>query len=271
MPKYWYDYFSINKPTDDDAEAVAHYEFERRLVANKKPYFMIYIYPLVKRDYMKFIRSAGRKAVYEFGKSLDTLLASDDDELTGREREFIDYYNRLMPVGTHACTMNRICWKVEEAFKNVSGYLSPESFDPSILKSGTPYTRRSYDAIKELVEEHARRLQAIGTQHGTKSSNSDIQADYMQSVIQFFKREAEGVCNNSRALCDIIVDVCYRRSGTKQFVWDIVPEQVIENMLEKSNHMIHYPVLDPDGEIEYGGDTYSMVGLEVDIDAIYIE
>lgn len=62
-----------------------------------------------------------------------------------------------------------------------------------------------------------------------------------------------------KMLCDIIIDLCYSSSKSKQFAWDICGEVIIENLLEKNNHMMNYPVLvKSNGEFEFGGEQFIM-------------
>lgn len=57
MPKYWYDWHSV-KASDKDSENKAKFkERNRELIADKKPYFMIYIYHKVSKEYKKYRNS----------------------------------------------------------------------------------------------------------------------------------------------------------------------------------------------------------------------
>ena len=58
------------------------------------------------------------------------------------EKEFIEYYKKLMPVGDNPCTINRIAWLFEDTFKTyLSNYIKTKEFDYSILKSGVEYSK----------------------------------------------------------------------------------------------------------------------------------
>ena len=74
-----------------------------------------------------------------------------------------------------------------------------------------------------------------------------------------FISACEAICPNEKELCDIVIDLCYSSEKSKQFAWDICGKTIINNLLEKNNYMIHYPVLaDGEGEFEFGGEQFVM-------------
>ena len=65
-----------------------------------------------------------------------------------------------MPVGTGDCVMNKICRRFEDAFDGYAKMVhSKSNFDPSIMKSGEPYSQSQLYAIKKLCADYNRRLQ----------------------------------------------------------------------------------------------------------------
>lgn len=74
-----------------------------------------------------------------------------------------------------------------------------------------------------------------------------------------FKSMCEEICPDEKALCDIIIDLCYSSSKSKQFAWDICGDIIIKNLLEKNNHIINYPVLvKAEGDFAFGGEQFIM-------------
>ena len=89
MPKAWYDR-SANKLSDEPTEdEIRKREFNLRILADKKPYFMRYIYPELMRDYNTYMRNADVKCLREFRISLADLQALDADKLTDDQRDFL--------------------------------------------------------------------------------------------------------------------------------------------------------------------------------------
>lgn len=265
MPKYWYDHRAMGKPDPDDEAAVMAYEFNRRIVANKKPYFMRYIYPALMKEYQTFLLNTDKKSLLEFGITLNELMAMPDDKLSERQREFKRYYNIMMPVGMSDCTMNRICRRVEEKIGEMKKVFPYHEFDYSILRSDKEYTPDQYYAINRLVKLHHAKFQELAIRHATRLLSKDAYFDYRSSMIHRFVRESEALCSNHEQLANIILDICYNREGTKQFAWDVVPSAIVRNLLVRNDGKLMYPRLDPDGDIEYSGETYSMQEIEVDV------
>ena len=71
------------------------------------------------------------------------------------EKDFTEYYKKLMPVGDNPCTINRIAWLFENTFKSyISEFSKTREFDYSILKSGVEYSKNDYQKIAKLKAEY---------------------------------------------------------------------------------------------------------------------
>ena len=129
MPREWHDKYAAGKIDDDKKR-----ELYRRIVADKKPYFMRYIYPDLMKEYNAYIRKTDRCALREFQLTMRELQQLPYSELTERQKEFLYYYDLRMPVGIGDCVMNKICRRLEEAFDGYIGKLQikPADFDYSI-------------------------------------------------------------------------------------------------------------------------------------------
>lgn len=264
MPKEWYDRAS-NRITDD----LSTEEMHRRLLnlsilADKKPYFMRYIYPSLMAQYNTYIKNTNKKCLREFRQSIDELLEKGSDSLTPAESEFITYYIQRMPVGTHPCVMNKICLRFEDEFDNYFiKNISEDGFDYTIMKSGYEYTMTQYKAVSRLYEQYTKRLQEYMQFSKRERIDEDESASKRCLMIRDFKIECERVCSNSSQLCDIILDLCYEHSGSKQFCWDICGEEIIENLLRNNNNIIHFPVQSENGDISFCGKKFTLKCKEV--------
>lgn len=259
MPKDWYDR-AANRITDDlSEEEVQRRLFNLRVLADKKPYFMRYIYPNLMSQYNTYIKNTDKKCMREFRQTIEELMMKSPDELTQAEAEFIDYYIQRMPVGMHPCVMNKICRRFEEEFDNYFlKNISEEEFDYAIMKSGQEYTTTQYNAIAKLYEQYTKRLQEYMQFSKRERIDEDESATKRSLMIRDFKVECERACSNAAQLCDIILDLCYRRSGSKQFCWDICSEEIIDNLLKNNDNTIYFPVQDEDGDIEFCGKRFTL-------------
>ena len=189
---------------------------------------------------------------------MDELLAKDEKDLSDTEREFIHYYYAKMPVGINDCVMNRICRRFEAEF---DGYIARHGndveFDYNIMKSGQEYTQTQYNSIMRLYTAYNRRVQDYMQYAKKERLDEDECANQRMLMIQEFKCECQVVCSNKQQLCDILLDICYQKEGSKQFVWDLASEEIIENLLSHNNYEIAYPVRDDNGDVEFGGERFS--------------
>ena len=64
---------------------------------------------------------------------------------------------------------------------------------------------------------------------------------------EFEQRMCPPVCSNRFVLCDIVLDICYKKSSTKRFAWEMCGDEIIQNLLDKHNGVISYPTVDPAG------------------------
>lgn len=273
MPRYWHDYVALKKP-DENASREAHeaYKLNCRIVAAKKPYFMRYIYPELMADYKKYVKSANMNALCEFMMTIDELESLDPDTLTDRQREFLGYYHYKMVVGTNNCVMNRICRLVERELGSYSGEEKERVFDYSFMKSKVRYKSDQYYSVKRLYDEHMQKVRDLASVWAKERQDHEEDYDnYMASVVTYFTREMYSRCSNEREACDIILDICYKHAGTKQFVWDVIPDLVLHNLAERSGGVMQYPIPDPDGDFTFRGGKYSMAKAVVDIEQYHPE
>ena len=63
-----------NYAEDDNEEVRAIKEFNQRILVDKKPYFFAYVYPSMGKEYKQYISNANRKALFQFGITLNDLL-----------------------------------------------------------------------------------------------------------------------------------------------------------------------------------------------------
>lgn len=260
MPRNWYDRHTVNTIEDIDER-----EFQRSIVADKKPYFMRYIYPDLMKQYNTYIKNTNRNALREFQMTIDEMMEMPAERLTDRQLDFLRYYRVRMPVGMGDCVMNRICKKIECEFDGVVRGLNSESdFDYAIMKSGAEYTYQQKLSIQKIYDEYTNIIKSnaiVG--NSTHCNGSDI-ANSQQVLRHSMYMDMASVCSNADALCNALLDVCYKRSSSKKIAWSLAGHQIIENLLNNNGRVISAPVLDPDGDIEYCGNRFTEISVELE-------
>ena len=155
--------------------------------------------------------------------------------------------------------MNRICRRFEKEFDGYLGrHNSENQFDYSIMKSGAEYSRSQFNAITKLYENYNRRLRNYAVFANYERVDEYDTFTRMMEMREDFVQECSKVCPNRFALCDIVLDICYQRSSTKRFAWEMCGEEIIQNLLNRNDGTISYPTLDQEGDIVYCGNRFSV-------------
>lgn len=261
MNREWYDFHSVNKIEDEEKR-----NFYRSIIADKKPYFMRYIYPTLMSQYNTYIKNTNKNALREFGMTIPELKACSYEELTDRQIEFLRYYDRCIPVGMNDCVMNQICRKFESMF---DGFLKKSSstsdFDYTIMRSDAEYTPKQYKQVKDVYEMYTKRLSNFKSFAEYERVDDSDSALGLERLKTEFLEECDKICPNSKILCNIILDICYSKSTTKRFAWSVCGSEIINNLLEKNDGMISYPTLCEDGEVEFGGNRFTIETKRIEV------
>jgi len=253
VPKHWYDYKKLKILSTDNEETKSWKQDQLKLASIKKPYFFVYNYSHVMQKYKRYTENTNTNSLIRYGLNIEELKAKENK--SDEEIDFLKYYHLKMPVSLEKSTMNRICWSLEDEYKNISFTIRKEEFDRNILKSGIKYSKTTYDAIEVIYKKYKKAVkQYISTNHIT---DKDEKKEKRAVFVERFKTEVFEECNNEKVACDILVDMCYQQSN-KQFVWDICGDIIIENLLEKNNGSVTYPIADESGDIEWNGHKFKL-------------
>lgn len=267
MPEYWYS-VRDNMPKENDTEDdLKEKEFNLKITAANKPYFMTYVYPKLKKQNRNYIKNSDYGAIMRFSsygiQSVQDLY--DYEPKTPEMTEYLNYYEKYIPVGNNACIVNRICWVFEDIFGSYAAakrYIPP--FDYSILKSNVEYSKKNYNDILSIYNDYQKRIDNYMKTKRTEKQDNNSYFDEHYKFVESFKRKCEEICTNEDELCDIVVDICYSAEHSKQFAWDVCGEKIIENLLKRNNYIIHFPKLaEGNGDFEYCGESFVMSEKDV--------
>ena len=267
MPKSWYNYkankIDVDKETGeilDDEETINAKERNMKLMVNKKPYFFIYNYPQLYTKYNKFMKDVNNNCIIRFGMDLDGLREKEDK--TEDEQIFLNSVECRNPVFNNPSLMNRLCWLIEDEFKDVKLKVrNLDNFDYGIYKTNKKYSLKTKKEIEEVFKEYKKQQRQYAqtiTNHTTKDEKDEKRRTFLNN----FKIKAELICPNAEDLCNLVLDIAYK-GNSKQFAWDICGEQIIKNLLEKNGNKYTYPMMDENGDIEYKGYKFSMREVQV--------
>lgn len=252
MPRWWHDRAYVRREFSGE-------ERERLLclAADKKPYFMRYIYPALSKQYNTFVKNTNEVSLRKFGKTVAELRMIPFCELTDDQANFLDGCDRRNPVGTNLCVMNKICKRIEEEFDGcIVRYGSSVEFDYNFMKTGASYSHDKFREIERLYNAYNRRIRSYTVRRTIEAVDPCEAAAQYHIIDVEFKDECERACPDSSALCDIVLDLCYTKSSSKNFTWNMCGDDIAENLRKRNGGVLRYPVADESGDIVYGGNRY---------------
>lgn len=267
MPEYWYS-MRDNMPKENDTdEELKEKEFNRKIAASNKPYFMTYVYPELRAKNNAYIKNNNYGAIMRFSaygiNGVEDLRSYEPK--TKEMIDYLEYYDKFIPVGNNPCVVNRICWIFEDTFKNVHFRKASDGFDISILKSNVEYSKKSFNEIYKVYQDYQKHLDSYMQHVRLYGLDSDGYSLERNKFINDFKRRSDEICTNEDELCDIVIDICYKSEKSKQFAWDVCGDVILKNLLKQNGNKIHFPEhVDEDGEFEYCGEQFVMREKVVD-------
>ena len=252
VPREWYDYRTV-KDIDDDGYILS-------LLANKKPYFFIYNYKHLRNDLKKHENDFEETCESNFGISLKELIKKKDK--TDEERMFVDRYFNKMPVSFANSTMNRICWKLEEELDGLQKALKDVQFNTSIFTTDKKVGKKLYNQAQELYEDYKISVRKSIKRSGNKNKEEVIQSK--MSLTFYYKEKMEELFNgNYELMTNCLVSMLYNNPVSKQFVWDLCGNHMLNKLSKDNENKINIPVESEYG-IEWQGVRYSIIKEELD-------
>ena len=254
-------------------------DFDKRVVCDKKPYFMTYIYSNEKAKYKQFVEVSNMRTIIKYGASMEELKAKlingQDREILklqlGEQRymellEDISIYCNYSPISNNNCVMNRICRYMEFQLKSINAKLNNEAkdFDYNILKSKNEnmyiQDKEITKRLKDCYQEY-RYLQGRGLSKLTKSSelredisNSGISAKtaLLYKYVDIVMEDVEKFNIDTEALTNTLVDIVYATKDrhSSLFLWVICGNQILKNLKENNDTYSMYE----DKELKVGNE-----------------
>ena len=262
--KEWYDY-KVNKITSNDTEEeIAEKRFNLSILANKKPYFFIYNYDKLKREFMEYYKPNNQVCRIKYDMNIHELYKKQNR--TEKEEEFLRNYEYGCPVNVTPCLCNKIAWMVEEHFRDVSLLYKSESFDCELLKNpNVKYTTNVFNKVKAIKEEYDK-VTKVSIMKGKQLTDYE-EGSTVHSRTILYREKCLEVCGNEEMLCNIVVDLCYNTNKSKQFAWQICGDIMVRNLLRHRDNILSFPLQSEDGDFTYKGLTFKMEVVEIETDS----
>lgn len=257
VPKEWYDW-KTNKILETDGEEIIKMkEFNQRILANKKPYFMIYNYDKLKREYNDYAKANEEVCSVNFNMTLDEL--RDKPNKTPQEQEAWDTFTQQSPVNVSPSVINRIAWHIEKHFAD-KNLFTLEPFDTNKLKnSEVKYSKQQYNKVSALREDYGAKYKEIiianTKRHMADTDSLEVIKEVMKNNLM---EQVIQVCGDLDVACNVLVDICYKDVKSKDLLWEMCGEQLIKNLIRNGYNKLSFPTKSENGDFTFKGIQFEM-------------
>lgn len=273
IPSYWHNYedeklkYDVDKPTGEILNSIEDQrkiEIFNKTLTDKKPYYFRYIYKNINKKYTNFIENMEINCLRNFRKTIDELKTTENK--TEEEIEFIDWYEKKLPLSNNPCVINKIAKKVETSFSGDFSITSDKNdFDYTVYMISNckdAATKKEVAAIVKLYKEYSsmNRNQRSKVDYTDKEdivqSNDDRYSELKTSVVN--------IIPNEDILLNTLIELAYKKNKiSKSFAWCLAGDLILENLLKSNDNTIHYPTMDENGDIYYSGNRFKMTSKKI--------
>jgi hypothetical protein len=159
----------------------------------------------------------------DFGIDIETLLKTPQEQLTQEQINAIHWYNVFNPVDMGMCTINKICFYIENKIGEYKSKLRERKFDWGRFKVKRRCTQEHKDKLQELMQMYINRLTLISDTEMELSANKVCIDEYIQM-------RAKEICPNDDERRNIVLDLCYgdnSNKSNKEFCWTIIADMIL--------------------------------------------
>jgi hypothetical protein len=283
-PKQWYDYWSNIIEKDDDKKVKKQKEFNLKILAEKKPYFMRYLYKKCNNEYITYFNNRNFASKVQFDCSVEKLkneldkmseeeYNSEDNE---NKKKFIELFYKQCPLNTSNCIMNMLCRQMEKenfakmSDKNFNYMILLDKFyskeEIKLIKNTNEY-KIIYRIYKEFISNKLMfRKRNCFKNNGIDKYDSVINYDKNLFYYNTLKKILKSVGSLSIGEIAVIATIiCYDvEKKHYDFLWDVCKDGLFYNLMKRNNGVLNVPTQDEEGDIEYLYKRYSMKQIKID-------
>jgi hypothetical protein len=272
IPKHWTNRTKITEDMTNKEIEIAN--FNNSILIEKRPQFMIHLYPNYAKDYNQYCYDYDILAQAKFRMFLDDLLNYNLDELDIDKKEFIDQFYKYNPLLDTNCEMNNISKYMQNEIKNITEIAKNKTkINKNLIKIMKKKNIKNWDDSKTnaLVELHKKYKSGKKSFGNIKNEDGTNRWQTIEQYNKFIRQEALLLSSNLGDLASQAISIYYNSDRT--FVWNIFGKGIVDNIIEntfknsKNKKKVFYiPFLDEDGDIEFLGKRYSRKEIKINND-----
>lgn len=247
IPKHWTNY---NKALEED---FGEKGMNCELIIKDRPYFMRFRYKEYNKKYNEINSDFEKYCKIVFGKGMKEVK---------EEKELWEYYNKKIGLLKTNGIVNRICYFMQEAIKEIKENARANKKRKNIFE-----ILYNYDigiVGKDVLEKMKCLYCEYQAFRNSKALSESEFRDWAQYAKYIREKALKEISSDIKELANVAVYICYSLypCKMKDFCWDCFGSGIIENLKLKEN-TARIPIRDKNGDIEYLGKMYSVKELKV--------
>ena len=266
IPKGWVEYLSESEAKDMKVE---NRELHNALLCDKHPYFFIYLYRDTYKKYKNYYDGYNKLAKIQFNMDIEEIkrLPRKDKD----QREFLDNFKKYLPVIDSSCEMNRICHYMESINFNIKKKLKKtenSQLFKVFLKENVEKDEENYGKILKIVENLKKELdtKTKSLSLSTKNMGMKDSKEMKENIIRRTKLELNHITSDKHELTNYLVEIFYveKPSYNKGVLFQLCGKYMVDHVRENCGSKVFVPVKDPNGEVTFLNEKYSVKEVLID-------
>ena len=257
FPTEWKKENKIEETDTEEVKALKRRKNSMRI--KKKPYYFIYIYDKLKKQYMSYRKNNDFVCQIRFGCKIQELIEKKDK--TDEEIKFLTRYNYFSPVLNTNCIMNMLCKRVEDLDFNLKyDRKGSGDFDYKVYIKNDLVSTAIYQQVENIMRVLSRnysilsaRIRQDGDELRKYGGSSDI--NFKTSIDLLFEdafAQIMSIVNNRGFMADYVIDIAYKKKNNnllKTFAWNMFGKDIVKKLAEDKESVL-VPVVAEEGEGE---------------------
>lgn len=256
FPKEWRYWVKIDKD-DDDITKAEKYKYNS-MVVKKKPYFFIYLYSTLMKDYKAYSKNFNSISYKYFGMSIKDLLRKENK--SDGENKLVKKYRKYSPVLETDCVMNNLCREIENSDNDIKYHPNKNSLLDDYADFSN-INQEKLNKIMDICKNYKSEKQYKGFY--TMIENEGIADDDMQELMNQvlyghkdkYRDEVQNIFSNSNELFNHLMMMCQIKHISHDIIWDIMGDDIVDIIPIQNPIML---IDDETNGLEYLGHKFSI-------------
>jgi len=270
FPEYWVKWKKITE--DMTLEEALEQKFNNSIVADKRPYFMRWLYPHYNSRFKREIAYFNSISIVKWGLKFEDLIEAVEKgfEVGKEQLEMVARYKRRSFFINNNSTMCRVARYLDKKLSHQKSKVKSEkaefNFEVLLSSNFKKPSKRDTEKIALLFKEYKSIRRSVRQSHLDDFESKQFE-NAEQVSIHIRNKALRTITSNATELADMLVYFCYTKGGvnSKSFLWNIAGQDILDNIIsKKAQKFVRVPMKNPKGNIEYLWEKYSVYLMNVE-------